>query len=66
MDEQSKREILKAMAALMLQFCHDGVKSITVHADNLDGCAYVSAIAWGNDAESKYPLWDWCDFPEGE
>jgi len=64
MEDENKRQILQAMTRLMLQFCRDGVASITIHADMVDGTPFVSAIAWGEDIEDKRPLWDWADFPE--
>ena len=45
MEDENKRQILQAMTRLMLQFCRDGVASITIHADMVDGTPFVSAIA---------------------
>ena len=56
---------LKSMAMLLLSMCEgmDGIESINMHADLIDGITYVNFAAFGKNHGE--PTISWSDFPDG-
>lgn len=56
---------LKGMALLLLSTCEsmDGIESITMYADTIDGIPYYHVMAYDKDHDE--PVFTFSDLPDG-